>query len=537
MLPFITLDGLAYRAPDGRSLFENLTLAFAGERTGLVGANGAGKTTLLRLILGELIPMSGAVSARGRIEVLRQSLAPPPDASLADTLGVAADLARLARIERGEGSPEDFDLARWDLEGDIETALALVGLGGIDLDRPADTLSGGQTTRAALARLLIARPDMILLDEPTNNLDQAARAVVAELLGAWPGGAVVASHDRDLLRRVDRIVELGPLGARIYGGDFDLYQSRREEEALAAAGALESATRDVRRVEREIQATRERQDRRDAAGLRAKARGDQPRIILNAMAGRAENTRGSQQRLADRRRADTAAQLDQARTRVEIGRKLGFALPSSGLASGKLVLAFEDVTFGWPDGLSLIEGLDLRLTGPERLAVAGPNGSGKTTLIRLATGDIEPTGGRVVPGVAAAKLDQRAALLRDDQTLIENYRRLNPEADDHAAHAALARFLFRNTAALKPAGALSGGERLRAALACVLMSARPPQLIILDEPTNHLDLDSIEAVEQALAAYDGALIVVSHDEDFLAAVRVDSRLDLAVGRASRRGIG
>ncbi len=133
-------------------------------------------------------------------------------------------------------------------------------------------------------------------------------------------------------------------------------------------------------------------------------------------------------------------------------------------------------------------------------------------------GELAPTAGRITRGARAVALDQRAALLEDRLSLVENFRRLNPAADDNAAHAALARFLFRNVAALRPAGDLSGGERLRAALACVLMAPAPPRLIILDEPTNHLDLDSITAVEQALAGYDGALLIVSHDEDFLAAV-------------------
>ena len=207
-------------------------------------------------------------------------------------------------------------------------------------------------------------------------------------------------------------------------------------------------------------------------------------------------------------------------------RRLAFDLPPSGLPEGKLALAFEDVAFAWPDGTPVLADVNLRLVGPDRLAVTGPNGAGKTTLIRLATGDLEPTAGRTRRGVPAALLGQRASMLRDDESLLQNFRRLNPEADDNAAHAALARFVFRNVIALKPAGALSGGERLRAALACALMATRPPQLIILDEPTNHLDLDSIAAVEAALLAYDGALLVVSHDRDFLAAVGVERELKL-----------
>ena len=526
MLPFITLDGLAFRAPDGRTLFEDLTLAFGAERTGLVGANGCGKTTLIRLILGELAPAAGSVTTRGRLEALRQSHAPPPGASLADLLGAADALARLDRIDRGEGSEADLADADWGLPARLEEVMAEVGLGGFELTRPADSLSGGEATRAHLARLLIGRPDMILLDEPTNNLDAEARAAVRGVLAGWSGGAVVVSHDRALLRGMDRIVELSSLAARVYGGGYDLFVERREEEAAAARRELETATRDIKRVEREVQATRERQDRRDAMGLRAKARGDQPRIILNAMGARAEHTRGGQDRLADRKRAEAQSTLETARARVERIRKLEFELPSSGLAAGKLVLAFEEVGFAWPGGAPVVSGLSFRLLGPQRLAVAGANGAGKTTLIRLAAGELAANTGRITRGTPAVMLDQRAALLRDDETLLENYRRLNPAAGDNTAYAALARFLFRNVAALKPAGELSGGERLRAALACVLMAPRPPQLIVLDEPTNHLDLASIEAIESALAAYDGALLVVSHDEDFLAAVGVDATLRL-----------
>ena len=160
------------------------------------------------------------------------------------------------------------------------------------------------------------------------------------------------------------------------------------------------------------------------------------------------------------------------------------------------------------------------------MAVTGPNGSGKTSLIRLTVGELSATSGRVILGATTALLDQKTAMLRDDETLAAAFRRLNPEASENAARAALARFLFRNVAADKRVGALSSGERLRAALACVLMSARSPQLLVLDEPTNHLDLDSIAAVQAALAGYDGALLVVSHDRDFLAAVGIEREIGL-----------
>jgi len=312
----------------------------------------------------------------------------------------------------------------------------------------------------------------------------------------------------------------------VFGGNYDLYAARKAEAEAAAARDLDRAEQTIARVGRDIRVARERKARSDAAGRRKRAKGDAPKMLLDAQAERAETTGARQSRLAERQRAEAERDLEGAQARIERVRRLAFELPRSGLPDGRTVLAFDDVGFAWPDGTHVLAGVSFRLTGPERLAVTGRNGAGKTTLIRLAAGDLAPTTGEIRRGVPAALLDQRAALLDDDETLLANFRRLNPAADDNAAHAALARFVFRNVTALKPAGALSGGERLRAALACALMAARPPQLIILDEPTNHLDLESLAAVEAALAAYDGALLVVSHDRDFLAAIGVTRELAL-----------
>jgi ATPase subunit of ABC transporter with duplicated ATPase domains len=474
-----------------------------------------GKTTLVRLILGEIQPLAGAVSVKGRVGVLRQALAPPAGASVAELLGVEVALGCLRRIEAGDGTADDLAEADWGVEARLEGALAQMALAGLDLARPAASLSGGELTRALLAGLLAAEPDLLILDEPTNNLDAAARGLVAEVLGRWRGGAIVVSHDRALLRRMDRIVELTSLGARVYGGNYDLYAARKAEAEAAAARDLADAERAVERVAREVQVAAERKARRDAAGKRSRAKGDQPKIMLDFMAGRAEASGGRERRLAERRQADAAADLADAQGRVERLRRLTFDLPPSGLPAGRQVLAFEAVRhprLGRP--------VSLRLAGPERVAVTGPNGAGKTTLIRLAVGELEPAAGEVRLGVPAALVDQQTAMLREDESLLGAYLRLNPRATANDAYAALARFLFRNTAAEKTVAALSGGERLRAALACVLSGEAPPQLLILDEPTNHLDLESVAAVEAALRGYDGALLVVSHDRDFLAAVGV-----------------
>jgi ATPase subunit of ABC transporter with duplicated ATPase domains len=526
MPAFITLESVAAATPDGRRLFENLALSIGAERIGLVGRNGVGKSSLLAILAGARSPAAGIVARVGTVAMLDQTPDLSTDDRLVALLGVAPDWDRLSRIERGQGDEIDLNDADWDLPGRVTQALADVGLGDLDPERPARSLSGGQATRAALARLLIAAPDVLLLDEPTNNLDAEARELVARVLGRWRGGAVVVSHDRTLLRGMDRIVELSSLGARSYGGGYDLYVERKAQEAAAAERDLDHAERETKRVAREAQAARERKDRRDAAGRKFAAKGGTPKIVLGMMAERAELSGAREGKLAQRLAGDAAEAKASAEARVERLKTLAFDLPPSHLPAGKTVLDFDGVSFAWPDGTPVIADLSFQIIGPERVAAVGPNGAGKTTLIRLATGDLAPTSGEVRRGVSAALLDQRAALLDDDQTILENFRRLNPEASVNDAHAGLARFLFRNAAAHQVAGTLSGGERLRTALACVLCGATPPQLLILDEPTNHLDLASIEAVEAALAGYDGALVVVSHDEDFLDALGVERRISL-----------
>ncbi len=526
MPAFITLDSVAAATPDGRVLFDNLNLTIGAERIGLVGRNGVGKSTLLSLIAGTRDPVSGAISRAGVVGVLPQLHAPPPGARLADLLGVGPAWDRLCRIEADAGTEEDFAEADWTLPGRIAVALAEVGLSRWDASRPAAELSGGQMTRAALAGLLVAAPDVILLDEPTNNLDAAARNLLADVLRRWKGGAVVVSHDRALLRGMDRIVELSSLGATSYGGGYDLYAERKATEVAAAEHDLEAAERQVRQTAREAQVARERKARRDAAGRKFAAKGSEPKILLGAQAERAELSGARDNRLADRAAQDAAQAREAADAKVERLRRLAFDLPSCGLPAGRMVLEFVGVGFAYPDGPPVLSDLSFRLAGPERVAAVGGNGAGKSTLIRLATGAFAPMVGAVTRGVPAALLDQRAAVLDETQTILENFRRVNPTADQNEAHAALARFLFRNVAAHQVVATLSGGERLRAALACVLMSADPPKLLILDEPTNHLDLDSVQAVESALAGYDGALLIASHDEDFLRAVGVERRIAL-----------
>ena len=521
----ITLSNLSWSTPDGHVLFSALDLSFGPERTGLIGRNGVGKTTLLKLIATDLQPRSGRVIAHGSLGRLRQAVQVGPDETVADLFGVTDALALLARAEAGRATADELASADWMLEARLGTALARVGL-PVDTDTPLAALSGGQRTRVGLAALVFAEPDFLLLDEPTNNLDREGRQAVIELLAGWHGGAVVVSHDRELLEAMDVIVELTSLGASVYGGNWSQYRARKALELVAARHDLTEAEKRLDEAGLKAQIAAERKARKDSAGRRARAKGDAPLLLLDAKKERSEKSGGAGARLAERQQAEAGEMLTRARERIEILQPLSVKLATTGLPADKIVLHLDALQFGYEPGQPILNGLSFTLAGPQRVAVTGPNGSGKTTLLDLISGRLQPQAGIVwvLPGFAL--LDQEVSLLDPQETIRDNFKRLNPQSDENACRSALARFMFRADSALQKAGSLSGGQMLRAGLACVLGGERPPQLLILDEPTNHLDIDAIEAVEAGLRAYDGALLVVSHDESFLDAIGISHRLEL-----------
>lgn len=521
----ITLSVLSYSTPDGTPLFSDLELAFSRQRTGLVGRNGVGKSTLLKLTTGALVPQSGSVTVEGTVGVLRQSLQPEPGETIADLFGIRDALALLARAEAGTASADDLAEADWTLEARLAESLARFDLEA-GPETPLASLSGGQRTRAMLAALVFAEPDFLLLDEPTNNLDRDGRDAVIALLAAWRGGAIVVSHDRELLDQLDQIVELTSLGATAYGGNFTFYRERKAIELAAAEHDLATAERRISEVERKTQATREKQARRDRAGRAQKARDDIPRIILGREKDYAEKHAGDSARLASQRREQARADAQAAREKIEVLQPVTVSVPPTHLPPSRKVIGIDAVTAGYEPERPILKDFSMALAGPERVAITGPNGSGKTTLLRLVTGTLAPLSGTVTVHVPFAFLDQQVSLLDPKKTIRENFLALNPRSDENTCRAALARFRFRADAALQGVATLSGGETLRAGLACVLGTETPPQLLILDEPTNHLDLDSIAAVEAGLLAYDGALLVVSHDRPFLTAIGIDREVGL-----------
>ena len=521
----ITLSKLSWSTPDRRNLFSDLDLSFGPERTGLVGRNGVGKTTLFKLIAGEVLPASGSVATSGKLAVLTQSSTQVSAETVADLFGATPALALLERAERGDATSSEIADVDWTLEARLAMALARFRL-DVPAATPLASLSGGQRTLAGLAALLFAEPDVLLLDEPTNNLDRDGRDAVIEMLAGWRAGAIVISHDRELLDTMDAIVELNTLGAARYGGNWSHYREQKALDLAAARHDLGAAEQRLADVVRSGQAAAERQARRNGVGKRKRAKRDMPRILMGMMKNRSENSGGKTALLAERQQAQAQAAVAVARSRIEILQPLSVAVPASGLAVARMVLRVAGLHGGHAPGRPIIRDLSFAMTGPERVVVTGPNGSGKSTLLRLLTGELPPSAGEVRLDVDWALLDQSVGILEASASIRDNFRRLNPGSDENACRAALARFKFRADAALQEVATLSGGELMRAGLACVLGGSNPPSLLILDEPTNHLDIDSIEIIEAGLRAYDGALLVVSHDRCFLEQIAISRLIEL-----------
>ncbi|MFB1297718.1 ABC-F family ATP-binding cassette domain-containing protein [Mycobacterium sp. pW049] len=527
-MPSITCTHLSFSWPDDTTLFTDLSFTAGPGRTGLVAPNGAGKSALLRLIAGELQPADGAVTVDGVIGYLPQTLPLLDDREVAEVLGIAAVIAALNALAAGDSSEEVFSAIGddWDVEERARVQLDKLGLEDVGLDRSLRTLSGGEVVTLGLARELLRRPDVLLLDEPTNNLDVDARHRLHEALDDFAGCLLLVSHDRVLLDRMDRIAELHRGGIAYYGGNFTAYLESVAESQRSAEDAVRSAEQTLKREKRQQQQARERADKKSSTAKRTVKDAGLPRIIVGAMKRRAQETAGRTDDIHARRIDDAKSRLDDAERTLRVDDALVLDLPQTTVPSGRTVLDINGLRISH-GGRRVLDAVDLSVRGPERIALTGPNGAGKTTLLRALLGEIVPDAGTA--GVAdgrAAYLSQRLDFLDDDRTVAENLAVSAPSLSITRRRHLLAQFLFRGDAVDLPVRVLSGGERLRATLACVMFAEPAPQLLLLDEPTNNLDLVSVEQLESALLAYRGAFIVVSHDAAFLDKIGVDRVLRL-----------
>jgi ATPase subunit of ABC transporter with duplicated ATPase domains len=533
----LTLQGVSHRLPDGRLLFSDLHGHFDASPTGLIGRNGIGKSVLARILAGALSPGSGRVLRSGRARYLPQQITPRPGQTVAALAGVQPVLDALRRIEGGSVDQRDFDLVgeRWHLRSRFMQTLVDSGLSHLDADTPATWLSGGEITRVALAGAFVDDIDFLILDEPSNHLDGRNRQYLREQLHRWSGGLIVVSHDRALLDTMHGIVELSELGLRRYGGNYRFYAETRQHEREAAARQLEQVKAERKRAESDLADQRERLERRQSRGARGAANANLPPIVLGLRKSSSEVSSGKLRARQDAARAALSQRVREVAAGVEQDREIVVFAPPDGEPAPSTIAELDGVVL--PYLAASTTPIDLHLKRGQRIGLVGANGSGKSTLLKLLCGQLEPASGRCAMFVDASCLDQHLSVLDPDVAVLDQLLEANPTVDESALRSRLALLGLDARAVAQAPFSLSGGERVRAALARVLYAHRPPQLLLLDEPDNHLDLASTAALESMLRQFTGTLVAVSHDPRFLAALKLTHRLEAGAQQWSLSMLG
>ena len=520
--PSFILHQVTCQFPTGDTLFGPLNLTLEPSLCALVGRNGSGKTRLLRLLAGLDEPATGHIERFGSHAWVAQQHVISSQTTLAELLGYDATFAARKRIDSGDYQPDDLALldGHWDIAERLSEAFINATLPPFEPDKPAIELSGGERIRALLCGAFTAGADFLLLDEPTNHLDRQGRAWFYDQLSRYQGGVLVASHDRELLEQVPRILELSASGLRSYGGNYADYQAQRDAEQQAARAALEHAATERKRTRARMQKEHDDSQRRSAKTLRTVDTLNIASFERVKYKGAAKERIGTWKKQHSEQNEALNAAGNKARERVEDDNPVMFTLPGSQIPEGKQVLVLEDLVLQHVP----VPPLNWRMDGPMRVALKGPNGCGKSTLLKTLLGEVAPRSGSCKVSVSCAYLDQHLSRLDLSQSVMTHLNLSHTPLEEGVLRTRLAQLQLGADKVMLPLAALSGGERLKAALACVLWRAEATQLLLLDEPTNHLDLASVQAIEAALAGFPGALLVVSHDEAFLSGLTLTHEL-------------
>ncbi|AOP93794.1 ABC-F family ATP-binding cassette domain-containing protein [Enterobacter roggenkampii] len=520
--PSFILHQVTCQFPTGDTLFGPLNLTLEPSLCALVGRNGSGKTRLLRLLAGLDEPATGHIERFGSHAWVAQQHVISSQTTLAELLGYDAIFTARKRIDSGDYQPDDLALldGYWDIAERLSEAFINATLPPFEPDKPAIELSGGERIRALLCGAFTAGADFLLLDEPTNHLDRQGRAWFYDQLSRYQGGVLVASHDRELLEQVPRILELSASGLRSYGGNYADYQAQRDAEQQAARAALEHAATERKRTRARMQKEHDDSQRRSAKTLRTVDTLNIASFERVKYKGAAKERIGSWKKQHSEQNEALNAAVNKARERVEDDNPVMFTLPGSQIPEGKQVLVLEDLVLQHVP----VPPLNWRMDGPMRVALKGPNGCGKSTLLKTLLGEMAPRSGSCKVSVSCAYLDQHLSRFDLSQSVMTHLNLSHTPLEEGVVRTRLAQLQLGADKVMLPLATLSGGERLKAALACVLWRAEATQLLLLDEPTNHLDLASVQAIEAALAGFPGALLVVSHDEAFLSGLTLTHEL-------------
>lgn len=514
----IIISGLSFHYYQQQPLFESVNLSVAtGKKISVIGNNGTGKSTFLKLIAGELKATSGTIGCSSTPYYIQQQIG-VTGISISQALSVSDKIEALHAICNGSDNYEYYDTLSddWDIESRCHAALDYWGLSNMELTTPIDSLSGGEKTKLLLAGIHIHRPAIILLDEPTNHLDYTNRQKLYEFVSSSKATIVTVSHDITLLNQLEETYELSPKGLKLYGGNYDFYKSQKRLEDDSLNQKIDAEETALRIARKKAQEVKERQERRVSHG--AKESSGIPRIILKGREDKGENTGSKLTEKHSKIIHEKQQNISELRQKQQINNELKINFEDAQLHNGKLLIKATDMNFSYTENKLIWKTpLNIEVRSGERIHLTGDNGTGKTTLLKLIIGDLQPTGGSVTKArFSFVYLDQEYSCVKTSQTILELVQNYNSNnLLEHEIKLRLHRALFPKDMWDKPCDTLSGGERMRLYLCCMMISNHIPDLFILDEPTNNLDLLSLEILTTTIKNYNGTLMVISHDRRFI----------------------
>ncbi|QBH96658.1 ABC-F family ATP-binding cassette domain-containing protein [Limnobaculum zhutongyuii] len=517
----ISLHQLHFQFSSDRVIFQQLSHSFLPGKQGIVGDNGSGKSVLAALICGQYLPDAGTLIGPISPGFLTQQHY-SDRITIADFLGQDARLAALRRVLSGYFSPQDLLLAEdnWLLEEQLRHQLADIHIAA-DPQREVASLSGGEQTRLMLWKLFTGNHDWLILDEPGNHLDLAGRRWLQQEIERYTGNLLLISHDRDLLEQMPQIHELSDGHLRSYGGNYSLYQQQKQEQHSAQLRQLTHQKEQLKTLRIAQQNSIERAEKRAKSGKKLRDSGSQCLLLLDKMKNSAEMRRSSSLRHADRKIEQTQTTIADMQQKLQQPKALNMVIDTQNKKSRYAVQM---------DKLIMPYGYQGEITQTifpgERYWLQGNNGCGKSTLLKILTGKIIPQSGTVKMQGRIAYFDQHQSLLQGSLSVLDNLRYLASGLTESEYRTQLANIGFRRDNVFKLAGSLSGGQRVRLALLAITSGSQPASILLLDEPDNHLDLHARQMFEQAIAGYNGTLMVVSHDRHFIDNIEVTHCLKL-----------
>lgn len=527
----LIIQNLSYTHPNKDLLFSNLNLILNNhEKVALIGNNGIGKSILLKIITKELLPSDGQLNVATTPYYIPQVFGQFNHLTIAQALGVDDKLNALRVILNGHATEDNYTILDddWTIEERCNESLQYWKLPNLKLNQRMESLSGGQKTKVFLAGISLHQPELILMDEPSNHLDITGRELLYSFIQATKSALIVVSHDRKLLNILNTVFELSKQGIKVYGGNFEFYVEQKQIESNALSQDIQSKEKAFRRAKEKERETLERQHKLDSRGKVKQEKAGVSRIMMNTLRNKAENTTSKIRNIHNEKIDGISKELQDLRSSLADIDKMKFDFDKSLLHKGKVLFKADSIKLAYGEQTLWREELSLQITSGERIALAGVNGSGKTTLIKVILGELIPQCGTVF------RVQNKAVYIDQDYSLIDNQLNIYEQAQsfnfsallEHEIKTRLNRFLFTNGDWNKACVTLSGGERMRLMLCCLTINNQSPDLIVLDEPTNNLDIQNIEILTAAINAYQGTLIVVSHDEYFLDQINIERTVTL-----------